>query len=186
MSREVLIVIDVQNGFVTDNSRHVVPVIRELVAHWQASGRDTVFTRYFNYPGSPYERLIGWSELMGPPATDIVHELQPYAEKAIAVVDKHSYSLLADAGGAHLVAKHGWTDLFVCGIDTESCVLKTVVDAFEQDMIPWLIEDASASHSGAYLHEAGLLIAGRFIGERQRIRSSAISRAAGDSRAAHF
>lgn len=165
VSRAALIVIDVQNGFVTEDSKHVVPVIRDLVDQWQAAGGDTVFTRYFNYPGSPYERLIGWSELMSPPATDIVDELRPFAARATAVVDKHTYSLLTDREGRELVRRYQWTDLYVCGIDTESCVLKTTVDAFEHDLTPWLIKDASASHSGAIPNDAGLLLAGRFIGE---------------------
>lgn len=174
MARATLVVIDVQNGFVTDESRHVVPVIRDLVDRWQAAGGDTVFTRYHNYPGSPYERLIGWSGLMGPPETDLVAELRPYADKATAVVDKYSYSLLSSVDGAHLVAQHGWTTLFVCGIDTESCVMKTAVDAFEQGLTPWIIEDASASHSGPVPHNAGLLLARRFIGEGQVITTQDI------------
>jgi hypothetical protein len=34
-------------------------------------------------------------------------------------------------------------DLYVCGIATESCALKTVVDAFERDITPWWIQEAS-------------------------------------------
>jgi nicotinamidase-related amidase len=35
--KTALVVIDVQNGFVTDNSRHVVPVIADLVDRWMAA-----------------------------------------------------------------------------------------------------------------------------------------------------
>jgi nicotinamidase-related amidase len=51
------------------------------------------------------------------------------------------------------------------------CVLKTAVDAFERDLTPWIIEDASASHAGVAAHEAGLLVARRFIGGRQIVRA---------------
>ena len=33
--KTALVVVDVQNGFVTDNSRHVVPVIADLVDRWR-------------------------------------------------------------------------------------------------------------------------------------------------------
>lgn len=170
--RSVLVVVDVQNGFIREQSAHVVPVIRNLVAGWQAAGGDTVFTRYLNYPGSPFERLIGWSELMTSPQIEIVDELQPYAKKATALIDKYVYGLFADGAGAALVKEQGWTDIYVCGIATESCVLATALGAFEADLTPWLIEDASASHAGQHVHDAGVLVTRRFIGEGQIIKTA--------------
>jgi nicotinamidase-related amidase len=169
--KSVLVVVDVQNGFIREGSAHVVPKIVDLVERWQAAGGDVVFTRYLNYAGSPFERLIGWSELMTSPQTDIVPELQAHAERATAIIDKTVYGLFADAAGAALVAGRGWTDIFVCGIATESCVLATALGAFEIDLTPWLIEDASASHAGQTVHEAGVLVTQRFIGAGQIIRS---------------
>lgn len=169
-TRPVLVVVDVQNGFVRDASRHVVPVIADLVDRWQAAGLDVVFTRYFNSPGSQFERLFGWTGLHGPPETDIVSELAVQARAATAVIDKDIYSLFT-SHGRELIRSHGWTDLYVCGIATESCVLKTAADAFEQgDLTPWIIEDASASHAGPAAHDAGIAVAARFIGPNQIIR----------------
>lgn len=165
----VLVVVDVQNGFISENSKHVVPVIADLASRWQAAGGDTVFTRYLNYEGSPYERLIHWTKLREAPETDIVHELKEHANQAVATVDKTIYSLFNDEGRA-LVRARGWRDIYVCGIATESCVLKTAVDAFELDLTPWLIEDASASHAGEYAHNAGVLVTRRFIGADQIIK----------------
>ena len=161
-TRPVLVVVDVQNGF--------VPVIADLVDRWQAAGLDVVFTRYFNSPGSQFQRLFGWSGLQGPPETDIVPELTTQVSGTTAVVDKHIYSLFT-SHGRELVRRHGWTDLYICGIATESCVLKTAADAFEQgDLTPWIIQDASASHAGPAAHSAGITVAARFIGPNQIIR----------------
>ncbi|WP_182883261.1 isochorismatase family cysteine hydrolase [Microbispora sp. H10949] len=165
----VLVVVDVQNGFVREESAHVVPVIADLVRRWQGSGGDIVFTRYLNYSGSNFEKLFNWSKLMTSPEIDIVPELAPYAEKATAVVDKTTYTLFNKEGTA-LVREHGWTEIYVCGIATESCVLKTAADAFELDLTPWLIEDASASHAGQVAHDAGVLVTARFIGPNQIIK----------------
>jgi nicotinamidase-related amidase len=164
----VLVVVDVQNGFIRAGSAPVVPVIVDLVARWQRAGGDVVFTRYFNYEGSPFERLIHWNALQESPETDIVADLQPYVDKATAVLDKRIYSLFSDTGQA-LVTERGWKDIYVCGIATESCVLKTAVDAFERDLTPWVIQDASASHAGPVAHDAGILVTQRFIGLGQVI-----------------
>lgn len=166
LATTALVVVDMQNGFVNDRSRHAVPAVRDLVRRWHGAGGDLVFTRYHNYPGSPYERLIGWSRLQAPPETDIVDELVPYLETARAVVDKRVYTLFDDQG-VDVVRAGGWTDLAFCGIATESCVLKSAVDAFERGYTPWVVQDASASHAGAGTHEAGLLLTGRFIGSGQ-------------------
>lgn len=164
---------DVQNGFITEHSQPVVPVIADLVRQWQALHRDVIFTRYFNYPGSPFERLIGWTEMTDGPQTKIVPELLHYVNPQTPVIDKYIYTLFTPEG-TKLVDERGWTDLYVCGIDTEICVLKTAVDAFEHNLTPWIIEDASASHSGPKAHAAGLFIAGRFIGMNQIIQTASL------------
>jgi nicotinamidase-related amidase len=167
MDRTALVVVDVQNGFITDVSRPVVPVIADLVERWTAADRPVVFTRYLNHPGSLFERLMDWRKLADAPETEIVPELAAAAERA-AVVDKKGYTLFNERGRA-LVEQNGWTDLVFCGIDTEICVLKSAVDAFEADITPWVLTDASASHSTQAAHDAGIFIGRRFVGREQFI-----------------
>lgn len=170
LSRSVLVVIDMQRGFLNEQSSRVIPTAVDLVARWQRAGGTTIFTRYFNYPGSNFERLIHWTKLQGPPETDITPELATYAARATAIVDKTGYTLFSDDGAAAVEAG-GWTDLVICGVATESCVLKTAVDAFERGLTPWVVEDASYSHAGEEAHQAGLLVARRFIGRGQILKS---------------
>jgi nicotinamidase-related amidase len=167
----VLVVVDVQNGFVTEHSKHVVPMIEQLVREWLEKGRDVVFTRYLNYHDSPFEKIMGWTKLKESPEIDIVDELQELSKQALAVVDKKIYTMFTDEG-TELARSRGWTDMFVCGIDTEVCVLKTAVDGFEHGIRAWLLTDASASHSGREPHDAGVLVAQKMIGRRQTISQS--------------
>jgi nicotinamidase-related amidase len=67
------------------------------------------------------------------------------------------------------LSERGWTDLYVCGIDTDICVLKTAVDAFEYDLTPWILQDACASHAGPEAHTAG-----RFIGTNHIIQTTSL------------
>ncbi|MEV6695075.1 cysteine hydrolase [Micromonospora sp. NPDC051196] len=166
--RPVLVVTDMQNGFVREQSAHIVPVVVDLVRRWQAAGGDTLFTRYLNYPGSPFERFFDWKRLQSSPDIDFVPELRPYVDHGVTL-DKRIYSPFTPEGVA-LFKQRGWQEFYFCGIATESCVLKGAVDAFEHDFTPWLIADASASHAGSEAHEAGLLVARRFIGPGQVIQ----------------
>jgi nicotinamidase-related amidase len=169
-SRGVLVVVDMQNGFVSDKSTHIVEPVAQLAKRWMDAGRAAVFTRFINEPGSPFERLIGWTRMRSAPETDLVAVIAALADRGLAVLDKPGYSLFTTEG-AGLVTQYGWTDIVIAGIATESCVLKTAVDAFERDLTPWVVRDAVYSHAGAEAHEAGLLVAGRFIGRRQLIEA---------------
>ncbi|MDG4768566.1 hypothetical protein O7632_31405 [Solwaraspora sp. WMMD406] len=60
-----------QKGFVREQSAHIVPVVVDLVRRWQAAGNDTLFTRYLNYPGSPFERFFGWQQLQSSPDIEV-------------------------------------------------------------------------------------------------------------------
>jgi nicotinamidase-related amidase len=174
-SRAALVVIDLQNGFVNQHSRHVVPAVQDLVDRWARAGRPVIFTRYFNHPGSPYERFFQWSRLQGAPETDIIQELDDYAAGAYATIDKTGYTLFTPEA-TELIRKAGWTDLVFCGVATESCVLKSAADAFEHGYAPKIVTDACASDAGPETHEAGLLVARRLIGPRQLITSDDVMR----------
>ncbi|MGX7759527.1 isochorismatase family cysteine hydrolase [Streptomyces angustmyceticus] len=166
-----LVVIDMQNGFVNRHSRPAVPSVSGLVDRWSAVGRPVIFTRYFNYPDSPYERFHGWHRLQKPPETDVVPELASAVARAHAVVDKTGYTLFTTEA-TELIRRAGWTDLVFCGIATESCVLKSAADAFEHSYAPWIVTDACASDAGPDVHDAGLLVARRLIGTGQLVTAA--------------
>jgi nicotinamidase-related amidase len=163
----VLLVVDVQNGFVTEEIRHILPVIIELVDRWQRLGGTTVYSRYFNYPGSVFERLMEWRQLYEPPDTDIVERLTPYTRHS-TVFDKYGYSAVT-AEFTELTHAHHWTDVAICGLDTDLCVLKTALDIFEHHLTPWVITNASASIGGDRHHDSALTVLGRAIGERHLV-----------------
>ncbi|MGH3996055.1 MAG: cysteine hydrolase family protein, partial [Pseudonocardiaceae bacterium] len=107
-SDSVLIVVDVQNGFVSSRSAHIVPAVADLVERWSAAGLPYVMTRFHNSTGSPFETLIQWTRMQEAPETDIVDELAEAVPGALAVIDKSHYSSFTD----ELVARqreHGWT-----------------------------------------------------------------------------
>jgi nicotinamidase-related amidase len=166
-------VVDVQNGFVNEQSAHVVPVIDDLAARWLAARGRVIFTRYRNEPGSLYERLIGWYELQSPDQIALSPQLEHHLDDAGAeVIDKTVYSALTGQGLAAVEAA-GFTEVVVCGIATDACVLATVLSAFDRGLTPWVVTDACASnasrHEAAEVHRIALILMGRLIGEGQLI-----------------
>jgi len=170
LSSTALVVVDMQNGFVHPESAHVVPVVVDMVRRWREAGGSIIFTRFINVPGSAFERLLQWTAVAARPDTDIIDELALLAADS-PVVDKPAYSMFTPEG-IEVVEKGGWTDLVFCGLTTESCVLKSAVDAFEHGVTPWVLTDASATHAGQEAQEAGLLVTRRFIGAGQLITTN--------------
>jgi nicotinamidase-related amidase len=113
---------------------------------------------------------MDWRKLYGPPDTDLPPELKPCSEDGAIIIDKRTYSALTDEA-LRLIDRHGWTDVVICGIDTELCVLATALDAFDNGLTPWVVGDASASTGGQAAHDAGLLVMARGIGDQQIVTS---------------
>ena len=161
----LLLVIDMQNGFVTGKTEHVVPGIKTLVEHFNEAGLPVAFTRFINRPDGGHVKWIGWSRLMAEPETDLAAELR---ELAVNVFDKNGYTAFTSEFERFLQA-HNIDTLILCGIATDGCVLKSAVDAFERNIRPLIVQDACASHGGDALHRAGLQLLARFVGGKQLV-----------------
>jgi nicotinamidase-related amidase len=169
----VLLVIDMQKGFVNEHSNHVVRNVDNLIRACQGCSIPIVFTRFLNFAGSPYEKLIGWDRVSCEPETDIIDELIPYAE---SVIDKNFYSaIIPDL--VKRIRQNDWKTMILCGIATESCVLKTAADAFELGLRPIVVSDATASDVSIESHLAGLLVLESLIGKDQITKIDELLRA---------
>ncbi len=167
LDKTLLVVVDLQNGFVNDGSQHVVKPVVRFIEDWKARGGHVLATRFINDPGSQWERLIHWSRLRTEPETSLVDEIDT---SGCRVVEKRTYTSLTPKV-LDVIADGGYETLLLIGIATDGCVLKTAVDAFEQGLTPIVLSDLCASHAGNQVHEAGLLLIGRFIGKDQIISS---------------
>lgn len=162
-ARAMLLVVDVQNGFVNEHTRHVVAIINRLIGAFSARGEPLAFTRFVNTPDSGYARWIGWTRFMQAPENDLCDALE-VGDAPVFV--KHGYTAFTPEFEGSLRTQR-IRRLVLCGIATDGCVLKSAVDAFERGIEPVVVTDACASHAGREVHEAGLLLLGRFIGKGQ-------------------
>lgn len=159
----LLLVIDMQNGFVNHNSDHVIANVVRLLETFQSSSLPVAFTRFRNYDNSPWVRWIKWTRFITGPEIELIASLQPPQGP---VFDKTTYTSLTPELLA-FTEKSGVDTFVLCGIATDGCVLKTAVDVFERGLQPVVLADACASHAGTAVHDAGLLLIRRFIGTSQ-------------------
>ena len=159
----MLLVVDVQNGFVNEHTRHIIEAVNRLIGAFSGRGLPVAFTRFVNTPGSGYQRWIGWARFMDGPENDLSDAIDASAG---LVFVKHGYTAFTPEFESYLLEQR-IQRLVLCGIATDGCVLKSAVDAFERGIEPVVVTDACASHAGSEIHAAGLLLLGRFIGTRQ-------------------
>lgn len=167
-----LLVVDVQNGFVNENSRHILPVVTALVSDWLERGAPVYMSQFTNRSGSQWNRLLHWSRLSSEAEIALCPELARLSQN-VTTYRKESYSCVV---GPFLddLQRASWTDVVVCGIATDGCILATVIDLFEykaRQLRPVVVSDACASHAGPEINDAGLLLIQRFIGREQVVPS---------------
>lgn len=158
-----LLVVDVQQGFINAYTRHGPRSIVRLI---QKGDFDTLlFTRFINTQDSHYHALLNWHECEGPPQTCVVPELDDYVQRG-HVFDKHGLAGLPPELKDYL-RDNKVQQLTLVGIDTDMCVLKCAMDAFDVGVEPIVLIDCCASTAGLQAHLAGLSILSRNIGPLQ-------------------
>jgi nicotinamidase-related amidase len=154
-------VVDVQHGFVTDENRHVVAPLERL----QGRFRHVVVTKFHNPPSSPFRELMQY-ERFGPGSADTELAFVPRADAFL--IDRPLYTCVTQALLHQLEAWH-LNEVYVAGIATEACILKTVIDLFEHRITPWVIADLCDSDKGAEFHEPAMKVIGKLIDPRHLI-----------------
>lgn len=162
--KNVLVVIDLQVGFINDNTKKVVENIRDLLD----SGKyyAVIATKFTNMPGSSYDSFLGWGGMM----VEDEKELLPFVEEyADCVISKCSYSCVNTNFIQSLLSSCDGLpeEVTLVGVDTDACVLATAIDLFEMGIKPIIIEDCVGSSGGEECHEAGMLLLKRSIGKEQ-------------------
>jgi len=165
-----LLIVDVQRCFINPYTAHIPGRIARLVSSGDYS--PLLFTRFVNVPGSPYRRFLQWNECESSADTELVPELAPFAQ-ADRVYSKPGLAGMSDELKQRLRAD-GTERLTVVGIDTDMCVLKVALDAFDMGVEPILLVDCCASTAGLQAHLAGLAVLSRNLGPHQ-LRDAGLS-----------
>jgi nicotinamidase-related amidase len=156
MGNRVLLIIDVQAGFINDWTGRIPETVEKLQHRFER-----VFASRFENPeGSPFRKLKGLARFVpGMPETALA--FSPRRDARIFV--KTGYS----AAVPEVLAAGRDADIHLCGIATDNCVLATAIDLFESGIRPVILADACASHGGPPYHDAGILLLKRIVGEAQ-------------------
>ncbi len=162
--KSCLLVVDVQNGFITKDTEHVLPKLLDLCS--LDFFDHLAFSKFKNIAGGPYQSILKWHKLTTSEETEIHSSLKPYAA---LVFEKNIYTCVSDSFIDYLRINRIDT-VFIAGIDTDCCVLTTSVDLFQNNFIPYVLADYCASTGGKISHNSAITVLKRLIGENQVIK----------------
>lgn len=155
-----LFIIDVQAGFLTEETRHVVDKILHDI---DTKKYDYIMaSRFINVQGSPFMEIMGWYEVASPDQV----EINPFIyKKANKIISKNGYTALTTEAKKY-ITKNNITEVYIVGIDTDCCVLGTAKDLFEFNKKTYIIKELCASTGGVESHKAGIKVLERLLGKQ--------------------
>jgi len=157
---KALVVIDVQNYFVNDKTKDLP---NKIAAFIQKNKFDhVIFTQFVNNEKSNFVKLLGWRKSFSPPDTDIHPALSKFANPS-NTFKKSAYSIFKAPRFLTFLKKHNISKLFLCGIDTDSCVLASAYDAFDLGYEVKVVKELCMSHSGQDFDDAAKKIINKSI-----------------------
>lgn len=159
----ILLAVDLQRGFITEHSRHIVEPITEL----QHAFDEVIFTRFFNPDPSPFREILGYDKL-SPGDVDGEFVIEPRSD---AIVIERPHYTCVTALLERYLSRNRPAEVYVCGVATEACVLKTVADLFEKNIRTYVIADLCASDQDEHYHDIALELIAKLVGKHQVIHS---------------
>ena len=164
MSKNALIVIDVQNYFVNEHTKSIPEKIAQFIGKNKFDF--LLFTKFVNREGSNYFKLLNWKKCLGSPDTDIHPALEKFVNES-NLFEKASYSIFKSNEFANFIKRNQITKLWLCGIDIDACVLASAFDAFDLNYEVEVLTDLSLSHSGERLDNTALEIIKKNLAKKE-------------------
>ncbi len=163
--KKALIVIDVQNYFINEHTEHIPGLISN---HLSRQNYDLlIFTSFINKTDSNFSRILEWDKCFDAPDTDIVNELINRNQN-IHIIRRSSYSAVTNEL-EQLLNFSQIHQAFICGIDTDACVIATAFDLFDLGYNFEIIEELCASTEGEETHKAALKLMQRNLKRQKNI-----------------
>lgn len=166
MEKNILIVVDMQNGFA--RYPQTISLKNDIENLLDRKIFDSVIaTKFINTENSIYERLFAWHRLQSADEQKIPELIEKHADY---IVEKNVYNCMSESFLDKLCEINDGKKpdkVFIIGADTDCCVLTIATALFEKDIRPIVLTRYCNSNGGPESHKAGLLCLKRLIGQNQ-------------------
>jgi len=160
MTKKALIIIDVQKYYINENTKQIPSKILKYI---KSSNFDFIlFTKFVNNKNTNMYKTFKWRKMFSQPDIDICEEFLNYISDT-NVFQKDTYSAFKSKLFKMFLEENYISKLFLCGFDTDACILATAYEGFDLGYKIKIINELTASHSGAVFRNSGLNIINKNI-----------------------
>ncbi len=128
MDRTALIILDLQNCFITDKTKSLPQKIKEHIELQKYNF--IIFSKFINTENSNFIKKLNWRKCQIAPEVDIVSELSNIALKN-HIFEKHTYSIFKSKEFVAFLSQNKISKLFFCGLDLDACILASAFEGFD-------------------------------------------------------
>ena len=141
---KALVVIDVQNFFAVESAEKLPTKIAKYIQHTEYD--HVLFTLMRYDPSSNFQTILNWKGPTKSPEIDLHPKIAPFSSRDV-VFEKTTYSAFKSKSFKNFIGRHRITDIDLCGINIDACVLATAFEAFDLGFKTRILEDLSSVSS---------------------------------------
>lgn len=155
--KSLLLVIDLQNAFINKKTQNLPQKIEKIIKTKKYN--EVAFTKFINSKDSIFVKKLNYNRCLDSDDVKIVIDTGDNK-----VINKTIYSTV-NAELIKFIKEKAIDKIFLCGIDTECCILKTAFDLFELGYDVYVLKDYCGCTHGKIRHNNALNILKRNIGK---------------------
>ena len=159
--KKLLLVIDAQNDFVNDLTKVTLKKIEVLIKSKQFT--TVAFTKFINSNDNRFYKDINYKGCLTEDGVSIAIDTKDYK-----IFNKNAYTALTDEFRSYL-KNENISQIYLCGFDTNACVLKTALDLFEGGYDFYVLKHYCMSSFSKEVHDDALTILKLLIGNKRVI-----------------
>lgn len=144
--KKLLLVIDMQEGFRSSASENIIPNILALSKKFENS---VIYSQFVNEKGSLFDKQLNWKKFTSEQDISVLTELQSVASLKLT----HSTYTVLNSKLQMYIKENSVRQVYIAGVYTDVCVLKTAMDLFDYGMEVFIVADACASLHGEEHHQ---------------------------------
>ena len=143
---DLLIIIDMQEGFRYKESMSIIPKLKETADKFRGK---VVFSYFENKNGSKFEKDLKWKKFQNKDEQQILREFTYLKAKKF----KHNDYTILNKSLLDFISKKHFKTVYLSGIYTDVCIIKTAMDAFDNNISVKVIGNCCTSLHGLNNHK---------------------------------
>ncbi len=134
-----IIIVDMQEGFINDNNKHLVDKINTYLASNKFN--NIFFTRCINNNESPYIKILNWNGMTKIDEQKFIVNIPRKAK----ILTKNCYGI--SQNDIDLFRSLNINEIEICGTDIDACILAIGFNLFDNNIKPVFIKDLCGTSS---------------------------------------